>query len=220
MRRIRTDQNKEAVIACCDRPVVFYELDESIEMHYLAYRHIREIAYLRAASGNRPLLLYEDDRGVLHLSENDNLRRLQVQRMAFKMQISKTLLLPANDSIVVLLEQPNMDYIDSSKEAACNVVGLVSRSTMRTQAIYRLRKGEIANCAYPINSSKAAAKKCLLIGTAFLDPEETIPSRGRLLMLDADSMELVQEFTVEGSLQSILVSDRNKFLILGVNNQI
>ena len=137
--------------------------------------------------------------------------------MAFKMQISKTLLMPANDSIVVLLEQPNMDYIDSSKEAACNVVGLVSRSTMRTQAIYRLRKGEIANCAYPI---KTAAKKCLLIGTAFLDPEETIPSRGRLLMLDADSMELVQEFTVEGSLQSILVSDRNKFLILGVNNQI
>ena len=85
MRRIRTDQNKEAVIACCDRPVVFYELDESIEMHYLAYRHIREIAYLTVAENRRPLLLYEDDRGVLHLSENDNLRRLQVQRMAFKM---------------------------------------------------------------------------------------------------------------------------------------
>jgi len=51
--------------------------------------------------------------------------------MAFKMQISKTLLVPANDAIVVLLEQPNMDYIDSSK-AATNVVALVSRSTMRT----------------------------------------------------------------------------------------
>ena len=49
MRRIRTDQNTEAVIACCDRPVVFYELDESIEMHYLAYKQIREISYLTAS---------------------------------------------------------------------------------------------------------------------------------------------------------------------------
>ena len=46
-----------------------------------------------------------------------------------------------------------MDYIDSSKEA-CNVVGLVSRSTMRTQAIFRLKKSEIANCAYSFQQSK------------------------------------------------------------------
>ena len=77
------------------------------------------------------MLLYEDNRGVLHLSENDNLRRLQVQRMVFKMQITKTLLMGGSDSLIVLLEQPNMDYIDNSKQAT-NVVGLVSRSTMRT----------------------------------------------------------------------------------------
>ena len=170
-------------------------------MHYLAYKQIRDISYLTTSStgGNpgRPFLLYEDNRGVLHLSENDNLRRLQVQRMVFKMQISKTLLVPANDSIVVLLEQPNMDYIDSSKQA-CNVVGLVSRSTMRTQAIFRLKKSEIANCAYTIDPSsqvnkaqRRATRKWLLIGTAFLNPEETIPSMGRLLMLDAVSMELI-----------------------------
>lgn len=76
-------------------------------------------------------MLYEDERGVLHLSENDSLRRLQIQRMVFKMQISKTLLVPANDAIVVLLEQPNLDYIDASKQV-CNTVALVSRATMRT----------------------------------------------------------------------------------------
>lgn len=98
---------------------------------------------------SRALLLYEDERGVLHLSENDSLRRLQVQRMVFKMQISKTLLVPSNDAIIVLLEQPNMDYIDASKQV-CNCIALVSRSTMRTQAVFRLQKREIANCAYAI----------------------------------------------------------------------
>lgn len=148
--------------------------------------------------------------------------------MVFKMQISKTLLIPQNDSIVVLLEQPNMDYIDSSKQA-CNIVGLVSRSTMRTQAIFRLKKAEIAECAYSVdlnrsqNSShqrKANSRKYILIGTAFLNPEETIPSMGRLLMLDAVTMDLIQEFPVNGSLQSILVTDYNRYLLLGVNNQI
>ena len=135
MRKIRMDSsNTEAVIACSDRPVVFYEANDSIEMHYLAYRQIRDIACITTSSaeGHRSqLMLYEDERGVLHLSENDSLRRLQIQRMVFKMQISKTLLVPANDAIVVLLEQPNLDYIDASKQA-CNAVALVSRATMRT----------------------------------------------------------------------------------------
>lgn len=106
MRKIATDRGKEAVIACCDRPIVFYESDESIEMHYLAFARIREIGLLNAKGLDeaRPFLLYEDKKGILHLSENDNLRRLQVQRMVFKMQISKTLLVPVNDAIVVLLE--------------------------------------------------------------------------------------------------------------------
>lgn len=147
--------------------------------------------------------------------------------MVFKMQISKTLLIPANDAIVVLLEQPNMDYIDSSKQA-CNVVGLVSRSTMRIQSTFKLKKCEIANCAYSIvvpSTNRSAgrpenqnSRKYLLVGTAFLNPEETIPSQGRLLMLQAETLDLVQEFAVDGSLQSLLVTDYNKYLILGVNN--
>ena len=41
---------------------------------------------------------------------------------------------------------------------------------------------------------------------------------GRILLLDALTMELVQEFPVNGSIQSMLVTDHNKFLLLGVNN--
>ena len=216
-------------------------------MHYLAQKHIRDIADLGASpkpspfsqiqtstTNSRAFLMYEDSNGVLHLSENDNLRRLQVQRMVFKMQISKTLLNPADDSIVVLLEQPNMDYLDTSKKS-CNVVGLVSRSTMRTQAIYSLQKKEIANCATLLETSELPKglvnikrhgqgvqikRKWLLVGTAFLYPEETIPSSGRLLMFDAKTMELAQELRVEGSVQAIVVTDHNNFLLLGVNNKI
>lgn len=95
--------------------------------------------------------------------------------------------MPSNDAIIVLLEQPNMDYIDTSKQVS-NCVALVSRSTMRTQAVFRLQKREIANCAYAIddlNSKKGEQRKWLLLGTAYLNPEETIPSMGRIIMLNA-----------------------------------
>ena len=133
--KIMTDKG-DAVIACCDRPVVFYEVNESIEMHYLAFQHVRNVACLRFENSS-PIILYEDSQGILHLSENDSLRKLQIQRMMFKMQITKTLLTPHKDSIIVLLEQPNLDYIDTSK-TACNVVGQISRSSMRAQSLFQL----------------------------------------------------------------------------------
>ena len=76
--------------------------------------------------------------------------------------------MPSNDSIVVLLEQPDLDYIDPSKEAF-NVVGLVSRSTMRAKALLQLSRAEIANCAYNVDFGK---RKWIMIGTTFLKPEE------------------------------------------------
>ena len=39
-------------------------------------------------------------------------------------------------------------------------------------------------------------------------------------MLDSVTMDLIQEFPVNGSLQSIIVTDYNRYLLLGVNNQI
>ena len=62
-------------------------------MNYLAFDHIRDLECL-TFSDQSPMVIYEDAQGILHLSENDNLRKLQIQRMIFKMQITKTLLTP------------------------------------------------------------------------------------------------------------------------------
>ena len=51
MTRLETEQGT-AIIACCDRPVVFYEANESIEMHYLAFKQIRQIAHIFPSQEN------------------------------------------------------------------------------------------------------------------------------------------------------------------------
>ena len=36
LKKVRTDAG-QAIFACCDRPVVFYESNDSLEMHYLTF---------------------------------------------------------------------------------------------------------------------------------------------------------------------------------------
>lgn len=47
--------------------------------------------------------------------------------MLFKKQITKSLLIPKLDLIVVLLEEPDLAYVDETKNCV-NLVALVSRS--------------------------------------------------------------------------------------------
>jgi hypothetical protein len=49
--------------------------------------------------------------------------------MHFKKQITRSQLIPKFDQIVVLLEEPDLAYIDETK-AAVNMIALVSRSTI------------------------------------------------------------------------------------------
>lgn len=57
-----------------------------------------------------------------------------------------------------------------------------------------------------------------MIGTCYLKLDEIVPSAGRLLLLDPKTLLLVQEFAVDGSVQSITFD--GKVLSLAVNNKI
>jgi hypothetical protein len=128
--------------------------------------------------------------------------------MLFKKQITKSLLLPKFDSIVVLLEEPDLAYIDESK----NVV----RSTIQAQKIFKLNRTEVPNCIY--HNEHTPGLDLIMIGTCYLKLDEIVPSAGRLLLLDPKTLLLVQEFAVDGSVQSITYD--GKVLSLAVNNRI
>jgi hypothetical protein len=135
--------------------------------------------------------------------------------MLFKKQITKSLLLPKFDSIVVLLEEPDLAYIDESKNVV-NLVGLVSRSTIQAQKIFKLNRTEVPNCIY--HNEHTPGLDLIMIGTCYLKLDEIVPSAGRLLLLDPKTLLLVQEFAVDGSVQSITYD--GKVLSLAVNNRI
>ena len=67
--------------------------------------------------------------------------------MLFKKQITKSLLLPQLNSIAVLLEEPDLAYIDDTK-IAVNLIAIVSKDTFQAQKIFKLDKTEVPNCLY------------------------------------------------------------------------
>lgn len=71
------------------------------------------------------------------------------------------------------------------------------------------------NCIYHNPDSPSI----VMVGTTFLKLEEQVPSQGRLLMLDSQTLQLVQEFVLDGSVQSITY-DQSKCLCVAVNNKL
>jgi hypothetical protein len=82
-----------------------------------------------------------------------------------------------------------------------NVVAVVSRLNFKASALFRLNKTEIPNCIYYLKGVEQADvngqmsdSPILVVGTTFLNPEEQMPSAGRLLLFEPHSLNLLQEF--------------------------
>ena len=80
-------------------------------------------------------------------------------------------MVPNSDHILVLLEEPDLAYIDETQEAF-NVIGLVSRSNFKALALHTLKRAEVPNCAYYLEPGSVSKQSLLLVGTTFLLPEE------------------------------------------------
>lgn len=102
----------------------------------------------------------------------------------------------------MLLEEPDLAYVDESKNAV-NLIALVSRSTFQAEMLFKLDKTEVPNCVYyNSNCAKDASvvgNDLIMIGTAYLNFNEQVPSQGRILFLDPKSLQLVQQFKLDGS---------------------
>lgn len=94
---------------------------------------------------------------------------------------------------MALLEEQDFAYLDETKPDAVNVIAVISRINFKASAMFRLKKGEIPNCIHHMHEMG------LVVGTTFLNPEEQMPSAGRLLLFEPYSLNLLQEFAMEGS---------------------
>ena len=125
-------------------------------------------------------------------------RRLQSRRIGFRKQLNKILPLKDNSSnlndselIVASLEEPHLAFLDPDKEQAVNLIALISKSTFKTIHIQHLHKNEVLMSLTQIDKNttgidSAQSSQYILAGTSFLNPDETIPTKGRLLIFKVE----------------------------------
>lgn len=95
--------------------------------------------------------------------------------------------------MAVLMETPNFAYLDDSKPDV-NTVALLNKNTLEVLTEYHFEKKESVNCLHTVEirvspgslvtTSSAGVKivKYILVGTCYMDMEERIPTKGRLLI--------------------------------------
>ncbi len=74
---------------------------------------------------------------------------------------------------MVLLEEPDLAYIDETKNVV-NLVGLVSRSTIQATKIFKLNRTEVPNCIY--HNVYQPGLDIIMIGTCLLKLDEVVPT--------------------------------------------
>lgn len=76
-----------------------------------------------------------------------HLKKLWMARMSFKKQVTKCLLLPKDEFIVALMEQPDFLYLDDTKQEY-NMICVINRSDLTVRSVEPLELAELANCLY------------------------------------------------------------------------
>lgn len=103
------------------------------------------------------------------------------------------------DLILANIEEPDFGFIDPNKPDAKNMIALMSKQTFKTLETFQLDRYEVANCIIQIDkkvsgmiggiqgsSHRNQSNTYVIIGTAYID-EETMPSKGRLLIFKINS---------------------------------
>jgi len=122
------------------------------------------------------------------------------------------------DLVLANIEEPDFGFVDPNRPDAKNMIALLSKQSFKTLDTYEFDRHEIANSIYQIEkkvsgsigvgnqglraSYRNSPSIFVLVGTAYLD-EETMPSRGRLLIFRIDpkecQLELVHTLQTPGS---------------------
>jgi hypothetical protein len=142
------------------------------------------------------------------------------------------------DIILANIEEPDFGFLDPNRPDAKNVIALLSKQTFKTLDTFSLDRYEVANCVIQIDKKVSGAVGTsaqgssqrnqpsifVLIGTAYID-EETMPSRGRLLIFKVNPkdcrMQLVHELKTPGSIQTMAtLKENHKYLAVGINNRV
>jgi hypothetical protein len=183
------------------------------------------------------MIAYENISGKIAVGTIEPQTKLQARRMGFRKQVNKAIMIKGEDLILANMEEPDYGFLDPNRPDATNLIALLSKQTFKTLHTFHLQRYEVANCVIQVDkkvSGQAGAQistssrnqpiSLVLVGTAFLD-EETLPSRGRLLIFKVDTkecrLELLHQTACAGSIQAIeTIGENHKYLALAMNNKV
>jgi DNA damage-binding protein 1 len=225
------------VFVSCDRPTVVSNAHGKLRYTSVRIDNLRDLTHmtpfhapvfrdcLALVSGTQLMIGHIDEIEKLHIKKvhtNGHARRLAHQ--------------PSSHTLGVVVIEPNANPASLTGET-CKVK-LYDDQSFRKMGELTLEQDEQAQCIYSHKlsvtntagaaaaaSSSSSASEYFIVGTAYVDPAELEPSRGRILVLQVDTsdhdrtqLHVVAHATIKGSAMSLDVLQGR--IVAGVNAKV
>eukprot|EP00347_Sterkiella_histriomuscorum_P011081 403373826 len=201
---------------------------QTLQMHFINENDIKQARTMMIE--DKCIFVYENTQNQIIFGQLDNFNSTQLKQIKFDKEVCKISLVPNENLMIALMEVPNYEYLDLNSPAV-NQIALLDSSTMEMLELFSLQKEEIASCLYLFEKKPSSAtlsirnqSRYVAIGTAIIKTDEYLPSKGRLMIFEIDTRQrkliIKHSFQTNGSVQSIAMLRDDKYLVLGVNNDL
>ncbi|KAF9327916.1 DNA damage-binding protein 1a [Podila minutissima] len=232
LRHISSGQgsaNNGHVFACSDRPTVIYSSNRKLLYSNVNLKEVATACSFNCeAFPNSLAIVGSDDEGTLRVGSIDEFQELHVQSYPTEENDHRIAYLASRKCFGVVAsrmvnEKPELvgaTRVIAADEDEVGFIRIYDDQTFDHQSTFELDETEIGKCIASLTFSGDPARY-LAVGTAYIIPNEEIPLRGRILILevsDTHQLKLVAETEVKGGVISI--REFNGKLLAAVNSEL
>eukprot|EP00045_Choanoeca_perplexa_P014473 m.170346 g.170346 ORF g.170346 m.170346 type:complete len:1105 (-) comp16687_c0_seq1:1038-4352(-) len=208
-----TNQEKPYVFASSERPCVVHSRNDKLLFSNVNLPMSTTVCPLNTAQYPNCLAIATPQ--TLSFAVLDNVQNLQIRKLPL---LESPIAVAHHAHFHTLLVGTIANEASLTAEAPIGYLRLYSDRAMELLDSYKLAQTESANRI--VSMSLHDGTHCFVVGTAYVEPEEDYPSKGRVLLFTVveNKLTLAYEHQVEGSAMAIHVFREG--LLVGINSKL
>jgi len=205
------------VFAASDRPSVIYYSNKKLLYSNLNQNEVNCMTSFNFRNSLDTLAIATD--GCLMIGNIDDVQKLHIRTVPLGEQPRRIAHQDSTRTFGVLTIRTDMCFDDIRDFQDSSFFRLIDDKIFEVMDSFKLEKFE-TGCAIMNMNLSAGKSSCYVVGTAFVLPDESEPSKGRILVFQVlnKKLALCVEREVKGAVYNL--NDFNGFVLAGINSRV
>jgi DNA damage-binding protein 1 len=203
MLSLFTSKDQQNVFACSDRPAVIYSQNHKLLFSNVNLKDVSNMCRFNSENFPDSLALALEGSGQLMIGSIDEIQKLHIRTIPLKQQPRRICYQESNNSFAVVTTRMTDEEGETNES---NHILLFDGQTFETIHDFKL---DIREEGLSITSCTFSNRDYIVVGTAYVLPEEDEPTKGRILVIEIRDngiqkvLSLVAEKDVRGAVMAL-----------------